>query len=216
MIGGNGREACRQIRAIEGRLFAGRLCFKTADTDEITVESAGTQEKLGFRAYERDGVLHLQTARRSVHCEKGSITVTLPEGVSLGEIDLEPQASKRLTAGSLRAERLTVVSDAGQVSIRDFSGKNVRFECGAGAFSGSGGAAETLAVTCGVGAVELRLKGSRRDYAHTLRCGIGEIRCGGERYSGFGNQVCLEPQASKRLTAECGIGRIDIRYEAEP
>ena len=98
MIDGNGREACRQIRAIEGRLFAGRLCFKTVDTDEITVESAGTQEKLGFRAYERDGVLHLQTARRSVHCEKGSITVTLPEGVSRGEIDLEPQASKRLTA----------------------------------------------------------------------------------------------------------------------
>ena len=53
MIDGNGREACRQIRAIEGRLFAGRLCFKTVDTDEITVESAGTQEKLGFRAYER-------------------------------------------------------------------------------------------------------------------------------------------------------------------
>ena len=215
MIDGNGREAYRRIRAIEGRLFAGRLCFKTADTDEITVESAGTQEKLGFRAYERDGVLYLQTARRSVHYEKGSITVTLPEGVSLGEIDLELKAGE-LTADSLRAERLTVVSDAGQVSIRDFSGKNVRFECGAGAFSGSGGAAETLAVTCGVGAVELRLKGSRRDYAHTLRCGIGEIRCGGERYSGFGNQVCLEPQAPKRLTAECSIGQIDIRYEAEP
>jgi len=49
MFNGNGKETYQQIREIKGNLYAGRIYFKTAETDEITVESVGTNEKLGFQ-----------------------------------------------------------------------------------------------------------------------------------------------------------------------
>ena len=217
MINGNGKETYRQIRKIKGNLYAGRIYFKAADTDGITVESAGTQEKLGFQAYEQDGVLYLRTNKIVIinsGMGKGSITVTMPEGQAFEEIHLFLKAAE-LHADRLCADKLEVENSAGQVCIQNFSVKEARFECGAGSLSGNGDAAERIEAVCGVGEVDLKLKGSRDDYNYDLECGIGAIKCGGDQYSGIGRAVHLDHHASKKIKAACSIGQINISYAAE-
>lgn len=217
MINGNGTERFQGIRKIKGTLYAGRIHFQTAETDEITVESAGIHDKLGFQAYEKDGGLYLRTDRFVLlrkNMGSGIITVTLPEGQALEEIDLLLKAGE-LTADRLSAEKLTVETGAGRVSIQDFSAAEARLVCTAGSLSGKGDATEQIEVACSVGEVNLTLKGSKQDYDYELECGIGEVNCGHDRYSGIGRVVHLDHQAAKRIKVSCGIGQIKLDYAPE-
>ena len=110
---------------------------------------------------------------------------------------------------------MEVKNGAGKVYLQDFTAGRAEFECGAGALSGKGDTTEKMKVECGVGEVDLKLKGSKKDYNYDLECGIGEIVCGGDKYSGFGKEVNLDNKASKNMEIECGIGQINIDYVTE-
>lgn len=214
MLNENGREVYRQIREIKGKLYAGRIYFKTADTDEITVESTGIHEKLGFQSYEKDGVLYLQMNKKIMIGSKmseGMLTVTMPRYQMYERIDLSLKTGE-VDADGLNADFLKVENSAGHVSLHDFSAKKAQFECGAGTLSGQGNVAGNIEIDCGVGEVDLTLKGNKNEYNYDLDCGIGEIQCGGDRYSGIGREIHLDNQASKTITVHCGIGQIDIDY----
>lgn len=169
------------------------------------------------KAYEKNGVLYLQTNKKvliSNNIAKGSIIVRILQNQVFEEIDLFLKAGK-LDADRLIADKLEVKNSAGQVCIKNFSAKKAQFECGAGSLCGKGDAAEKIEVNCGVGEVNLKLKGNKNDYNYDLKCGIGEIRCGNDQYSGIGRKIYLDHRASKKIEVACGIGQIDIDYVAE-
>ena len=216
MLNGNGKAVYQGIKSIEGKIYAGRVYIKTADTDEITVESKNTHPKLGFQAYEEDGVLYLKTNSNGTkkNIGKGSITVTLPEKQTFEDIDLKLSAGE-LNADQLNADELDVKTGAGEVFVKNFSAKEAKFKCGAGQMTGTGDVTESMDVKCGVGETDLKLKGKQEDYNYDLKCGIGEIQCGGRSYSGLGREVQLDNQASKKMNVECGIGQITIDFVTE-
>lgn len=217
MLNGNGKAVYQQITSIKGKIYAGRVYFKTAATDEITVESKDTHEKLGFQAYEEDGVLYLKTNKKVKNKNdigKGSITVTLPEKQTFDKIDLTLKAGE-LNADEFSADDLEIKNGAGKVFVKDFTAKKAEFESGAGSLSGTGDVSEKMDIDCGVGEIDLKLKGSQNDYNYDLECGIGEIQCGDNRYSGFGREVHVDNQASKEMKIDCGIGQITISYATE-
>ncbi len=214
MLKGNGKEEYRNIRGIRGDLYAGHIRFETADTDAVTVECVGTQEEMGFCAYQEDGVLYLQTHKGGIikgGMSRGIVTVTLPGDGALEEIELLLKAGE-LSARRLCARRLLVDNGAGQVNIEDFWARQARLSCGAGSLCARGDAEEKLQVSCAVGQVSLVLRGQREEYAHHLECSLGEIRCGEDGYSGMGRAVCRDGQGGKELRVTCGIGRICIDY----
>lgn len=216
MLNGNGKAVYQKIKAIKGKIYAGRVYFKTADTDEITVESKNTHQKLGFQAYEEDGVLYLKTNKTGTkkNIGKGSITVTLPEKQIFEDIDLKLSAGE-LNADQLSADELEVKTGAGEVFVKNFAAKNAEFKCGAGQMTGTGDVTESMDVKCGVGETDLKLKGKQEDYNYDLKCGIGEIQCGDRSYSGLGREMQMDNQASKKMNVECGIGQITIGYVTE-
>lgn len=69
-----------------------------------------------------------------------------------------------------------------------------------------------LEADCGVGELLLNLKGVKEDYNYDLECGIGEIRCADESYSGFGKDYTIDNHAAKNMEIECGIGQITVKY----
>ena len=104
VIEGNGKATYQNIHEIKSTMREGRIHLKTqSDTDEITVESKDTHEKLGFCAFAKNGTLYLTSnkkIKRIKNIGKGTITVTLPKDMELEKAELD------LKAGELRAEQI--------------------------------------------------------------------------------------------------------------
>ena len=98
------------------------------------------------------------------------------------------------------------------MNILEFQAEEAEFVCGAGSVTASGDAGKKLEADCGVGELLLNLKGVKEDYNYDLECGIGEIRCADESYSGFGKDYMIDNHAAKNMEIECGIGQITVKY----
>lgn len=211
----NGKASYKDINSIKSNVYTGSIHLKKGtDTDVITVESIDINEKLGFRAFEKDGILYLTSnkkIKKSNNIGKGTITVTIPENMAFNEIELNMKAGK-LKADQIRTKNLEVNAGAGEVNILEFQAEEAEFACGAGSVTASGDAGKKLAADCGVGELLLNLKGVKEDYNYDLECGIGEIRCADESYSGFGKDYTIDNHAAKNMEIECGIGQITVKY----
>lgn len=211
----NGKASYKDINSIKSNVYAGSIHLKKGTgTDVITVESIDINEKLGFRAFEKDGILYLTSnkkIKKSNNIGKGTITVTIPENKAFNEIELNMKAGK-LKADQIRTNNLEVNAGAGEVNILDFQAEQAEFVCGAGSVTASGDAGRKLEADCGVGELLLNLKGVKEDYNYDLECGIGEIRCADESYSGFGKDYTIDNHAAKNMEIECGIGQITVKY----
>ena len=211
----NGKASYKDINSIKSNVYAGSIHLKKGTgTDVITVESIDINEKLGFRAFEKDGILYLTSnkkIKKRNFIGKGTITVTIPENMAFNEIELNMKAGK-LKADQIRTNNLEVNAGAGEVNILDFQAEQAEFVCGAGSVTASGDAGRKLEADCGVGELLLNLKGVKEDYNYDLECGIGEIRCADESYSGFGKDYTIDNHAAKNMEIECGIGQITVKY----
>ena len=118
----------------------------------------------------------------------------------------------KLKADQIRTKNLEVNAGAGEVNILEFQAEEAEFVCGAGSVTASGDAGKKLEADGGVGALLLNLKGVKEDYNYDLECGIGEIRCADESYSGFGKDYTIDNHAAKNMEIECGIGQITVKY----
>ena len=215
VLEGNGKASYKDIKEIKSNVYAGNISLKSkSDVNEITVESTDTHKKLGFRAFEKDGVLYLTSnkkIKKSNNIGKGTITVTIPENMELNEVELNLKAGK-LKADQIRTGKLEVNAGAGEVNILDFQAEQAEFQCGAGSVTASGDAGKKLEADCGVGELQLNLKGAREDYNYDLECGIGEIVCGDKSYSGFGKDYTIDNHAAKDMEIDCGIGQITVKF----
>lgn len=211
----NGKASYKDINSIKSNVYTGSIHLKKGtDTDVITVESIDINEKLGFRTFEKDGILYLTSnkkIKKSNNIGKGTITVTIPENMAFNEIELNMKAGK-LKADQIRTKNLEVNAGAGEVNILEFQAEEAEFVCGAGSVTASGDAGKKLEADCGVGELLLNLKGVKEDYNYDLECGIGEIRCADESYSGFGKDYTIDNHAAKNMEIECGIGQITVKY----
>lgn len=215
IIEGNGKVAYQNISGIKSTVWAGRIHLKTqSGTDEITVESKDTHEKLGFRAYAKNGTLYLTSNKKITKVKnigKGTITVTFPADMELEKAELN------LKAGELKAEQITakdleVNAGAGEVNILEFSSEKAKFKCGTGSVTAAGDAEKKIDADCGVGEMNLKIKGNQKDYNYDLHCGIGEINCGDYSLSGLGSENNVDNGADKKMDIDCGIGSINVSF----
>ena len=215
IIEGNGKAVYQNISEIKSTVCAGRIHLKTqSGTDEITVESKDTHEKLGFRAYAKNGTLYLTSNKKITKVKnigKGTITVTLPADMELEKAELNLKAGK-LQAEQIHAKELEVNAGAGEVNILEFTSEKAKFKCGAGSVIAAGDAKEKIDADCGVGEMNLKIKGSQKDYNYDLHCGIGEINCGDYSISGFGSENNVDNGADKKMDIDCGIGSINVSF----
>ena len=211
----NGKASYKDINSIKSNVYTGSIHLKKGtDTDVITVESIDINEKLGFRAFEKDGILYLTSnkkIKKSNNIGKGTITVTIPENMAFNEIELNMKAGK-LKADQIRTKNLEVNAGAGEVNILEFAAEKAEFKCGAGSITATGDAKKKIEADCGVGEINLKIKGKQKDYNYDLDCGIGEIRCGDDSFSGFGREKSIDNGADKKMDIDCGIGSINVTF----
>lgn len=202
------------IREIEGELFAGNIVVVVVDDSEITVETKGVSERLGFYSYEEEGTLYLETKKNLKQWSNmnvGTITVSIPRDMIFEEVSLDIGAGK-MDLESICANSFSIDAGAGEVNIQYFDARDAEINCGAGSVTAYGRISEEMDIECGIGQISLTMDGCEDDYNYDISCGVGEIVCGDRRYSGIGHDDYVNNGAGKEMSLECGIGQINIAF----
>ena len=159
------------------------------------------------------------------------ITLTVPEHAVLdsalfelgaAEIFMENVSAKKLYitvgAGTLHADGLTATElarlnvGAGAFYADEVALTNAELVCGVGEMSLAGAFDGDTTADCGVGAMELRVRGEQEDYRGELNCGLGEIEFGDIDIDGSGNKSHGTSSAERRMDIKCGIGEVDVQF----
>ena len=79
-------------------------------------------------------------------------------------------------------------------------------DCGVGSVTGNGCISSELDADVGVGSLEFTLAGTETDYDYAISVGVGEVKCGGSRYSGLGFAKEIDNHAGRTVEIDCGAG----------
>lgn len=83
-----------------------------------------------------------------------------------------------------------------------------------GNFSMEGTLEGNLVAECGMGSMELKLKGDAAAYNYDLSCGLGELNVNGTKYSSIaGSHKVKNEGAIGTISLECGMGSLDLVIE---
>ena len=65
----------------------------------------------------------------------------------------------------------------------------------------------------GVGSMEFTLAGTETDYDYAISVGVGEVKCGGSRYSGLGFAKEIDNHAGRTVEIDCGAGSAAVSFD---
>lgn len=139
------------------------------------------------------------------------IYISVPKNITLEEVDADIRAG-RLEADSISANEMTVDVGAGEGEIKNCSVDCLDASCGAGQLLIDGTARYETKLECDAGKVILTAPGEKESYDYEIACGIGDVQIGQESYSGIDSSVSRDYGNDNMIQAECGIGRIEIRF----
>lgn len=185
-----------------------------------------------LQCYAQDGKLVVRANHnRSEHNHDGSLTLYLPAGAQVREIDLQLGAGV-LTAGPVRTEKLTMQTGMGEISLNGLTAEEVTLETGLGWMEISDGEVTDLVIdtgvgglryqgrilgdveaACAMGSIEMDIAGDKDDFNYTTECVAGSIILGED-----GDMYCigmheLDYGADKEMVLECAMGAIEIRFD---
>ncbi len=159
------------------------------------------------------------------------ITLTIPKDAVLdsalfefgaAEIDMEGVSAKKLYitvgAGELEADGLTATEyaklnvGAGALYADNVMLTDADLVCGVGEMNVSGIFEGNTTADCGVGSMELQVRGEQEEYRGELNCGLGEIEFGSIKIDGSGKKSHGTSSAERRMDIKCGIGEVDVEF----
>ena len=205
----------QEIKKLDLDLTAGELQILESEDSDIYVETEGINEKLDLQYYAKGDALVLTTEKSLagvVNQSFGTIYIYLPKDYHLEEAEISVHAGV-LYIEDIHARELSVEVGAGEADIDDFEVREAEFDCGAGEITVSGLADKKIDIDCGMGNVSLTTSDDEQNYNYDLTCGVGEIVCGSNSYSGIGGNQKVDNQASKEMNIDCGIGGVIVEFE---
>lgn len=221
-------QAIEGVQYLEGfskldlEIVASNLKIK-AEGESYRVEYSQVSEstKIG----NNDGTLKITDDRKIITPTNGGIiTIYVPEGTALEEIELEMGAgnvnieninSKKVDfsfgAGSVGVKNLVsanakIECGAGQVIIEDSDLTNTELDTGVGKLVFSGYMKGKSNVNCGIGEVDLILAGGADLYTIDADKGIGDIKINGNKVG----DESITGNGENKVSIDGGIGSIEV------
>lgn len=217
---GDDLQTFKNVRTIEMYVCAGEVeVRRTSDAaDEITVETENIDKCLKLQYYMDGDELKIKTRKKITHVNNangvGKIYVSIPENYVLEEAELDLLAGS-LYVEDINARELSVDVGAGEAAIDKFTADEVSLNCGTGAIMTAGSVGKEANIECGIGQITFTAQGSQSDYNYEITCGIGEVICGEDTYSGLGSKRERDNHASKEMDIDCGIGNVTVNFSDE-
>lgn len=166
--------------------------------------------------------------------EKRVITITLPEGTKLKELDIDvgagyvefaglsaDDADIDIGAGSMEADALTVTgkcrlsAGTGSIEVAEITAKELYLETGVGSIDAGARTDGDISIDCGVGGITLTLQDSEDSYNYEFDSGVGGVTIGDSDYSGLGKNKSIDNGADKTISIECGVGGVEVFFERD-
>ena len=155
------------------------------------------------------------------------VTVTVPDAYSFNNVDIEMGAGKliahtlntdaldlELGAGSATLDRVvatesaTIQEGAGELSIRAGSLANLTLQCGAGATRVSAALTGVSKIDAAVGAVDIDLDGTEKDYTVSFNMGLGTCYFNSEKLARSGSYGDGPNRVD--ITGGLGVMRVNV------
>lgn len=219
----NIQESYQGIRELDLDIATGEIKILKApkEQQEITVETQKISKSLKFKCYEEEGVLNITTNKKvwnwiyaRNHAQDAKIYIYIPEGYKLEEVEMN------LSAGSIyiediHTEDLDIDVDAGEVQVESFLTNDLTMNCDMGLIEALGKTLGDADLESGVGEINFTAIGNETDYNYDLNCDIGSIVCGEREFTEIGSEYQIENQSDKTMSIECGIGKVNVQFQAE-
>lgn len=207
---------------VDLEIVASNLQIK-AEGDSYRVEYA--QVSNSTKISNKDGELKVTDNRKIITPTNGGvITIYVPEGSELEEVELEMGAgnveieninSKKIDfsfgAGSVAVKNLVAANSkiecgAGQVIIEESDLTNTDLDTGVGKLVYSGYMKGKSNINCGIGEVDLNLAGGPDLYSIDADKGIGDIKINGNKV----DDESVTGNGENKISIDGGIGSIEV------
>lgn len=191
---------------------------KTHEQDIITVDTSGL--KNGLEKYvvfeNEESELKIEITNRKkwesfAHKSAGRMVIWIPENLTFLDASFDVGACY-LKIDSIKAEELSINVGAGRTVVKDFIASDLEVGCGAGQSILSGTVNGSADIECGVGEAKLALNGNEHEYDYQLKCDVGQITVGDNKYSGLGNEKHINNGTGNEIDIDCGVGNVEVTF----
>lgn len=124
-----------------------------------------------------------------------------------------------LGAGQIRSDKLNVISlktiidtGAGNLELSGLTSGATSIRCSVGQVVVSGKLFGYTKVDCGMGACKLNISGSEENYSYDAKVGLGSIKFGRDKYSGFSKSYFGDPKEN-HVSIVCGLGDVKVNFD---
>lgn len=216
IIEGSKRLSFNNVSDLDMDVWAGEIEAKTdtALSGEIVIETVNVSEKLCLQCYMDGNELKVVSKKKVLginNGQAGKITIHMPADFQFTKASLG-LAAGYLHVEDIAAKELSVDVGAGEGAVDSFQAYEVDLKCGAGMLVAAGAAEAEVDIGCGVGEIIYTAHGKESDYNYNIDCGVGEITCGTNTYTGLGRSKSVDHHGSKNMDLECGIGTVTVNF----
>ena len=200
------------VSELELHLKYDELILQESEGDEVTVRVSGDGED-NVRLKQEGGELEIESRKK---VEDRTVTVSYPADMEFRKVSIEVEQGIVSLDDDLDANELEVSVGAGTFdNSAEVTAREADIEVSAGTIELSDLDAQKISAECGMGSMDLSLAGAYEDYSYSLECGAGSISLGDEgEYSGVGtSRKVKNPNASRRMEIECGMGEVNVDFE---
>ncbi len=145
--------------------------------------------------------------------EAPRILIKIPQVVKLNRLKLNMGAgSLELRDSKVFCEEGFVCVSAGRLVVDSVFGGKMELRCGAGELNYSGSLTKESEINCGLGNVEVDLKGKIETYSYNATVGLGTFKFNDQKKNGVGSQRS-DIRKENNITAKVGLGSISIKID---
>lgn len=222
-----------QVQKLEIEVGGCSLITKSSGDNSFYAEAQNIGKFQCFVEGDTLYVKSITSSRRWNQLKNAKITLYVPDGSSFEEADIElgagvlefeelsaKQAFLEVGAGQIkisraRVQELEVNVGLGQIVLQDMDVAELEAEIGMGELEARGAITEKADIICSMGNVEMTVDGREEDFNFDLQGGMGNMDVGSMSHSGLGFERTADNGAAKKMTLECSMGNVNVRFTGE-
>ncbi len=140
------------------------------------------------------------------------ILVTIPENASLSQGKFAFGAGNFLFKDTqFSVQEMHCELGAGNLELQTLNVGKLRMKVGMGNVKYTGIVDERLLLDCGMGAVNMNLKGNSNDYSYDCKVGLGDFNFDGDVKKGV-HTVMADKMKKQHVSANVGMGSVKIMF----
>lgn len=209
-------------------MAGGEIDIKQGAGDDWTIEIDGVGK---FQTYVENGTLYVVGNQKGVNMDLGDVTITVPRGETLGNVEIHLGAGD-MSIAYLAADEMEVAVGAGELWMDEVDVNSLEISVGAGEIEIQDGTMGDVEVSVGMGAAYItgtisgninggvsmgelcvEVHGStEKEHNYNVSCAAGEVQIDGKTYAGVGNTMNLDNDAETTYNLDCAMGRIEVTF----